>query len=310
MTPGANMRAPFVSRRTTRQFKQEESRRERRSVRSCQARRATHLKDPPGRPPGNRLVIPELLTAFQTTPTTNAVGAGNKTVTMCLSIGKQALIHLAPSSNLLMESDAKSCDQTAGSIPVIVQPLAIGEIQRWIIASGLAGGSEADFLHDFCTKCRQAGLSLSQAIVIIDTLHPTYEGRAFRWQATPTNESRLIEYGPPRKAKPPTNGGGRSFFTCCKPVPTNSDRASIPSSHTILKCSRPCARADTPISSPTSIASTRTGRSARWTRSTPTGPPTRQRLQRGKPAGPARARAFGRARDQVHVARPRGGHAG
>jgi adenylate cyclase len=84
---------------------------------------------------------------------------------------------------------------------VIVHPLAIGEIQRWVIASGLAGGSEADFLHDFCTKCRQAGLSLSQAVVIIDTLHPTYEGRAFRWQVTPTNESRLIEYGPTKEGE-------------------------------------------------------------------------------------------------------------
>ena len=74
--------------------------------------------------------------------------------------------------------------------------LAIGEIQRWAVARGLAGGSEAEFLHDFCTRCRQAGMSLSQAIVIIDTLHPTYEGRAFRWQVKPTNESRLIEYGP------------------------------------------------------------------------------------------------------------------
>jgi adenylate cyclase len=79
---------------------------------------------------------------------------------------------------------------------VIGNPLAIAEIQRWAVARGLAGGSEADFLHDFCTRCRQAGVRLSQAIVIIDTLHPTYEGRAFRWQAKPTNESRLIEYGP------------------------------------------------------------------------------------------------------------------
>jgi adenylate cyclase len=79
---------------------------------------------------------------------------------------------------------------------VIGNPLAIAEIQRWAVARGLAGGSEADFLHDFCTRCRQAGVLLSQAIVIIDTLHPTYEGRAFRWQAKPTNESRLIEYGP------------------------------------------------------------------------------------------------------------------
>jgi adenylate cyclase len=84
---------------------------------------------------------------------------------------------------------------------VNVHPLAINEIQRWVVATGLAGGSETAFLHDFCTKCRQAGLSLSQAVVIIDTLHPTYEGRAFRWQVTPTNESRLIEYGPTKEGE-------------------------------------------------------------------------------------------------------------
>src|SRR6188472_1104513 len=91
-------------------------------------------------------------------------------------------------SSFRLHSHAKQCRQPAGSPPLIGH-LAIGEIQRWAVARGLAGGSEAEFLHDFCTRCRQAGMSLSQAIVIIDTLHPTYEGRAFRWQAKPTNES-------------------------------------------------------------------------------------------------------------------------
>lgn len=79
---------------------------------------------------------------------------------------------------------------------MIASSLAIADIQRWVVARGLAGGSETEFLHDFCTRCRQAGVSLAYGIVIIDTLHPTYEGRAFRWQVTPTNESRLVEYGP------------------------------------------------------------------------------------------------------------------
>jgi adenylate cyclase len=78
---------------------------------------------------------------------------------------------------------------------VIAQP-AINNIQNWVIARGLAGGSETNLLTGFCIKCCEAGLRLSNGLVIIDTLHPTYEGRAFRWQAAPTNESPLIEYGP------------------------------------------------------------------------------------------------------------------
>lgn len=89
---------------------------------------------------------------------------------------------------------------TAGGVPVI-HSLAIGEIQRWIVARGLAGGSETDFLHEFCTRCRQAGVALAHGIVIIDTLHPTYEGRAFRWQVTPTNESPVVEYGPTKEGE-------------------------------------------------------------------------------------------------------------
>lgn len=64
------------------------------------------------------------------------------------------------------------------------------------MARGLAGGSETDVLHGFCARCREAGLPLAHGLVIIDTLHPTYEGRAFRWNVTPTNESSTLEYGP------------------------------------------------------------------------------------------------------------------
>jgi adenylate cyclase len=95
---------------------------------------------------------------------------------------------------------------------VIVRPLAIGEIQGWVVARGLAGCSETELLAGFCTKCREAGLPLSHGLVIIDTLHPTYEGRAFRWQVTPTNESPLIEYGPTKEGEAAANWRRSAFF--------------------------------------------------------------------------------------------------
>jgi adenylate cyclase len=95
---------------------------------------------------------------------------------------------------------------------VNIQSATIGEIQNWVVARGLAGCSETDLLHGFCVKCREAGLLLSHGLVIIDTLHPTYEGRAFRWQVTPTNESPLIEYGPTNVGEAAENWRRSPFF--------------------------------------------------------------------------------------------------
>ena len=36
---------------------------------------------------------------------------------------------------------------------------------------------------------------MSRALVFIDTLHPVFEGRGFRWTDTETNESDSFEYG-------------------------------------------------------------------------------------------------------------------
>jgi adenylate cyclase len=84
---------------------------------------------------------------------------------------------------------------------MIASRAAINDIQNWVVARGLAGGSETDVLHGFCHRCREAGLPLSHGLIIIDTLHPTYEGRAFRWHLAPTNESAIIEYGPTKEGE-------------------------------------------------------------------------------------------------------------
>jgi len=68
------------------------------------------------------------------------------------------------------------------------------ELAAWLTQVGLAGTPETDIVSGFCERCVKAGLPLKRANVFIDTLHPVYEGRLFRWGHGPT-ESPLLEYG-------------------------------------------------------------------------------------------------------------------
>lgn len=58
----------------------------------------------------------------------------------------------------------------------------IAGISTWLVDRGLAGASEADLVDGFCARCTGAGLVLSRGLVLVDTLHPVHEGRAFHWQ--------------------------------------------------------------------------------------------------------------------------------
>jgi adenylate cyclase len=55
------------------------------------------------------------------------------------------------------------------------------ELSAWLTEAGLAGVSEAALLDGFCRGAIAAGLPIARAAIIIDTLHPVYEGRGFRW---------------------------------------------------------------------------------------------------------------------------------
>lgn len=68
-------------------------------------------------------------------------------------------------------------------------------IADWVVAAGLAGDGEAALLDGFCRRLLTAGVKLARAAVIIDTLHPVYEGRAFRWRREDDGQPELIEYG-------------------------------------------------------------------------------------------------------------------
>lgn len=68
------------------------------------------------------------------------------------------------------------------------------DLPAWITEAGLAGQSESAILAGFCDRLVARGLPLARALVLIDTLHPVYEGRAFRWTRA-QKETTLTEYG-------------------------------------------------------------------------------------------------------------------
>jgi adenylate cyclase len=68
------------------------------------------------------------------------------------------------------------------------------ELSAWITEAGLAGQSETAILAGLCEREVARGLPLARALVLIDTLHPIYEGRAFRWTRA-QKETTLTEYG-------------------------------------------------------------------------------------------------------------------
>src|SRR6266550_3123793 len=69
------------------------------------------------------------------------------------------------------------------------------QLINWLVSQGLTGLPENDLLRGFCERCRAVGLDLSRGLVFIDTLHPIFEGRGFRWNDTETNEADSFEYG-------------------------------------------------------------------------------------------------------------------
>ena len=68
------------------------------------------------------------------------------------------------------------------------------ELSAWIAEAGLAGQSETSTLTGFCERIVALSLPLARANVVIDTLHPVYEGRAFTWKARQP-QAALSEYG-------------------------------------------------------------------------------------------------------------------
>jgi adenylate cyclase len=88
---------------------------------------------------------------------------------------------------------------------------SLNRIESWLIEAGLAGASETESLHGFCDRCRGAGITLSRATLIIDTLHPIHEGRVFRWRVD-SAAPPVVEYGPSNVGEAAANWQSSPFY--------------------------------------------------------------------------------------------------
>jgi adenylate cyclase len=71
----------------------------------------------------------------------------------------------------------------------------IDRLTDWVIRQGLEGIDETELLRRFCEKCAALDLPLSRGLAFIDTLHPVYEGRLFRWRDDGAEEEATRDYG-------------------------------------------------------------------------------------------------------------------
>jgi adenylate cyclase len=85
-------------------------------------------------------------------------------------------------------------------------------MMNWLVSQGLTGLPEPDLIRGFCERCRASGLDISRASVFIDTLHPIFEGRGFRWNDTETNESDMFEYGSTNEGEAAQNWRRSIFY--------------------------------------------------------------------------------------------------
>jgi adenylate cyclase len=69
------------------------------------------------------------------------------------------------------------------------------ELAGWVTEAGLIGRTESELMAGFCRRVADAGVQLARGIVILDTLHPIYEGRAFRWRADDPEAVEILDYG-------------------------------------------------------------------------------------------------------------------
>ena len=83
---------------------------------------------------------------------------------------------------------------------------------NWLVHQGLTGLPGNDLIRGFCERCRAEGIEISRALVFMDTLHPVFEGRGFRWTDTETNESDSFEYGSTETGDAEANWRRTTFY--------------------------------------------------------------------------------------------------
>jgi adenylate cyclase len=89
---------------------------------------------------------------------------------------------------------------------------AFNELAGWVTEAGLIGRSESELMAGFCRRIAHAGVPLARAIVILDTLHPIYEGRAFRWRSDMPETAEAVDYGRTSEGEAAENWRNSPFF--------------------------------------------------------------------------------------------------
>ena len=93
--------------------------------------------------------------------------------------------------------------------------------ERWREAS------ETELLPTAFANCANAaGLPVSSAITIIDTLHPIWEGRVFLWRNDGVEEEPTFEYGSTRQGEAAERWKRSAFYHFWRPAETRCAGAS------------------------------------------------------------------------------------
>lgn len=91
-------------------------------------------------------------------------------------------------------------------------PADLHRVASCVIAGSLDGASETALLATFAAECRAVGVDLSRMMAIVDTLHPVYEGRAFRWRSHGPEQTAVLEYGPTSSGAAAENWQRSAFY--------------------------------------------------------------------------------------------------
>jgi adenylate cyclase len=89
---------------------------------------------------------------------------------------------------------------------------SFSELAGWVTEAGLIGRTESELMAGFCRRIADSGVRLARAIVILDTLHPIYEGRAFRWRADAPEAVEVLDYGRTNEGEAAENWRRSPFF--------------------------------------------------------------------------------------------------
>src|SRR4051794_38159938 len=98
-------------------------------------------------------------------------------------------------------------------MPLMDHSAIVARLRTWLPQAGLAGNTETALLDGFCQRAAEAELPIARAIMLIDTLHPVHEGRAFFWHREAGQpQTEPVEYGPTSEGEMAETWRGSVFF--------------------------------------------------------------------------------------------------